>query len=339
MTGYVVSGISGQTFNGWHKMKDIEDDVASSLAVQYDFAGNGKYVYVTGYVGSGGGTHGLHDYGTLRYDDAANGNELWFQRWDRAFGDDRATSIACAGNGNTYVTGRAESASGDYDYATWRYDKDGNGIGPIFYPIGGNTGDDYAQKIALSCVGIAHVTGFSPGTGDDYLTVKYKQLNTVTTTIDTSSLVVGPGIILSGDANSLTASDDNRLVVRPGAVISSAQYPATITFEATISTSTPSELCLQVEAQVDQSGLTQVIDFWDYTSSVWRKMDERAPTIGTDSIVHASVVNGNGPYDPARFVEPSTSRVKARVRYKAVGPILSYPWQCRVDYVAWEILP
>ena len=91
----------------------------SAVALVMDAAGN---VYVTGYSeGSGTG----YDYATVKYD--ANGSQLWAARYNGpANGEDRAADVALDALGNVYVTGYSQGSGTAHDYATAKYDANGN---------------------------------------------------------------------------------------------------------------------------------------------------------------------------------------------------------------------
>ncbi len=140
-------------------------DYETAWAISVDGFGN---VYVTGWspgIGTG------RDYATIKYD--PDGNELWVARYDGpASGDDTALAIAVDSSGNVYVTGQSHGIGTYSDYATIKYDSDGNELWVARYD-GPEGFLDSASAIALDGSGNVCVTGGSRGIGDDYATIKY----------------------------------------------------------------------------------------------------------------------------------------------------------------------
>jgi len=95
------------------------EDKAQDIAV--DTWGN---VYVTGWS-EGNGTG--EDYATIKYD--ANGKQLWVARYDGpASGDDRASAMFVDSLANVYITGSSQGNGTGEDYATVKYDTNGNEV-------------------------------------------------------------------------------------------------------------------------------------------------------------------------------------------------------------------
>ena len=142
-------------------------DEAHGIAV--DASGN---AYVTGF--SYGSSTG-YDYATIKY--RPDGSEQWTARYNGRGGGDRALALALDTAGNVYVTGYSNSSEepeGNYDYATIKYDSDGNELWVARYdgPAGD---DDFAYALAVDGLGNVYVTGGSPSsdTNYDYATIKY----------------------------------------------------------------------------------------------------------------------------------------------------------------------
>ncbi|UCE39167.1 MAG: PQQ-binding-like beta-propeller repeat protein, partial [Thermoplasmata archaeon] len=145
-------------YNGPHNYNDF----IYSMAV--DPSGN---VYVTGDSHCKGETGDSYtNYTTIKYD--INGNELWMASYNGP-GNlwDGAWDIAVDSSGNVYVTGMSWGSGTLWDYATIKYDPDGNELWVARYDGGG---DDLAHAITLDCKGYVYVTG---GSEYDFVTIKY----------------------------------------------------------------------------------------------------------------------------------------------------------------------
>jgi len=142
-----------------------DNDSAQALAV--DAGGN---VYVTG------GSHGEgtgRDYATIKYD--GDGNELWVARYDGPASDaDSPIAMGIDASGNVYVTGDSTGDGADRDYATIKYDSDGNELWVARYD-GPAEDSDSPTALAIDTSGNVYVTGLSRpyGTYVDYTTIKY----------------------------------------------------------------------------------------------------------------------------------------------------------------------
>jgi hypothetical protein len=138
-----------------------------AMAIAVDSSGN---VYVTGEsVGIGG----EGDYATIKYD--TNGNQLWVRRYDGPGNDrDWGYAIAVDDSDNVYVTGQSVGIGGEGDYATIKYDTDGNQLWLARYNGPGND-RDIGADMAVDSSGNVYVTGrsYGIGTDSDYATVKY----------------------------------------------------------------------------------------------------------------------------------------------------------------------
>ncbi|TKJ42994.1 hypothetical protein CEE36_05780 [candidate division TA06 bacterium B3_TA06] len=140
-----------------------DNDRAGDIAV--DGAGN---VYVTGYSkGSGTG----YDHATIKYNSA--GVQQWVARYNGpGNSDDFTRSLALDVSGNVYVTGTSAGLGTGNDYATIKYNSSGQQQWVTRYNSPGN-GHDRSYDIVVDGAGNVYVTGYSPGTMDDYATVKY----------------------------------------------------------------------------------------------------------------------------------------------------------------------
>jgi len=143
------------------------DGFDEARGIALDNSGN---VYVTG--GSAGAGTGP-DYTTIKYN--PSGDTAWTARYNGpGNAADWANAIAVDASGNVYVAGSSSGAGLNRDYATVKYDSQGNQQWVMRYEaVAGN--DDEARAIALDSRGNVYVTGASVGSGTDadYATVAY----------------------------------------------------------------------------------------------------------------------------------------------------------------------
>lgn len=129
-------------------------------------------VYVTGFS-FGNGTD--KDYVTIKYN--SRGDTLWVKRYNGpGNGLDWARALKLDATGNLYVTGQSYNKGSGSDYATIKYNRNGDTLWVRRYEGPGNHNSwDLAHALALDDSGNVYVTGESQGRGSDldYATVKY----------------------------------------------------------------------------------------------------------------------------------------------------------------------
>jgi hypothetical protein len=144
------------------------DELTSNKGIAVDRAGN---IYVTG-SSLGSGTS--FDYVTIKYD--SNGNQLWIARYNGpANGSDTAAQVVVDEAGNVYVTGASAAAAGISEFATVKYDSNGNQMWAARYGRGIGSDGAFFGGVAVDSTGNVYVTGDSHGqsTSLDYATLKY----------------------------------------------------------------------------------------------------------------------------------------------------------------------
>src|SRR6202158_4706801 len=99
--------------------------------------------------------------------------EQWVARYTGPLGSAMPLAIAVDGKGYIYVTGWSRGIGTGYDYATVKYDSEGNEVWVARYNGPANW-DDIATAVAVDAEDNVYVTGgsYGPGTGLDYATIK-----------------------------------------------------------------------------------------------------------------------------------------------------------------------
>jgi uncharacterized delta-60 repeat protein len=177
----IGDGIGVRRYNG----PGNDYDIPSAIVV--DTAG---HVYLTG-SSIGAGIH--NDYATVKYDPDGNPSASWadvgfgvgVRRYDGpSNSEDFARSLAVDSSGNVYVTGESYDAASDNDFATIKYDTNGNpsytwgdvgaGVGVRRYNGMANSRDG-GFSLAFDSEGNLLVTGYSTAllSSADYTTLKY----------------------------------------------------------------------------------------------------------------------------------------------------------------------
>lgn len=167
MSCLIGGSLSAQVSKGFLNRYDgpaHSDDEAKVLKL--DAEGN---IYITGFsLGKGTGS----DYVTIKY--RPDGTEAWVARYDGpASGDDVARAMAIDADGNIYVTGESMGVGTDMDYATIKYDRDGNQLWVARYD-GPDRKEDFGVDVVVDNKGHVFVTGTSKSHGAfEFATVAY----------------------------------------------------------------------------------------------------------------------------------------------------------------------
>lgn len=144
-------------------------DHLSDYAVGIAVDGHGR-VYVNG---TSMNEEGYWDYATVAYD--ADGNQLWAQELDGpGYVYYLASALTLDSDGNVYVAVSSDGGETGMDYATVKYDAQGNQLWMQRYD-GPESDDDVPFAVAVDAGGNVYVTGESTGPSHNYdlATVKY----------------------------------------------------------------------------------------------------------------------------------------------------------------------
>jgi hypothetical protein len=141
------------------------------------------------------------------------------------------------------------------------------------------------------------------------------------------------GVLVAGGVGDLALSDNVFFGWRPGPILSPAEAPIDVTIEGTSPVLTPSQVEFTFEARATTPNIGQRLYMFNNTTNSWEQVDFRTSTT-SDSVVTVNVAA-----NAARFVNASTGAIRARFAYKPTGPVLSFPWNARVDQAVWLVTP
>jgi choice-of-anchor B domain-containing protein len=140
------------------------------------------------------------------------------------------------------------------------------------------------------------------------------------------------GVEVSGNLASLQADDDNRLNLRPGAVFSTSQAPIEFEVTAKADSTTPVKIDVLSVARSTAPSIQERLELYNYASGIFEVVGSRMLT--TSDVPFTAVASGN----LNRFVAADRT-VRARLSYRATGPVFAYPYTVGVDQVAFVNTP
>jgi hypothetical protein len=140
-----------------------------------------------------------------------------------------------------------------------------------------------------------------------------------------------PGVEVSGGLADLWDSDNFYLVGAPGIVFSTANPPIRLVLTSTSTTTSPTQVAMQIEGKSTSASIQQQVEFWNYQTNAWVLADTRN-TSTTDTAIQVIA-----PGTPAHYVNQTSRQIQTRLSYKAQGPVFVYPWRVSWDQTVWRI--
>ena len=282
----------------------------SATAITTDVASN---VYVTG-NGDGG-------YVTIKYN--SNGNEEWVAHYNGPANEgDEVSAIAVDAAGNVYVTGLSTGVGTGWDYATIKYDPNGNEVWVARYNGRGN-GNESARAIAVDINGNVYVTGSSGIPTGDYATIKYDSDGHELW----AAIYNGPGND-SDDANAIGVDSEGNVYVTGRSIGSAAvaEY-ATIKYDpngnelwvARHDSGFSTALAIDSEDKVYVTGTDYVTIKYDSSGDVLWVADYDGPGNSVDSATAMAIDASNCVYVTGFSIGLGTRYDYATVKYDEKG--------------------
>jgi hypothetical protein len=138
----------------------------------------------------------------------------------------------------------------------------------------------------------------------------------------------------TGNLAALQSSDNSYFTAQAGPVFTTAEFPVTLIVDGVIPENlTINEMCFEVETQVNNpNSIIQRVEFYNFATQSWVVMDERAASYNVDTTLHLAAQ-----YDPNEFIGGADPGVfRARVMFKQIAPVFTFPWVARIDFVGWH---
>jgi hypothetical protein len=186
---------SGNVFVTGRSHTSLADQTWDIATIKYDT--NGNQQWVRRYGQTGGNDQGLAmvldssgnpiitgmcwngtdiDFCTIKYN--SNGTLMWANLYNNGT-NDTGRGVVVDASGFVYAAGWSQNGASAQDYATIKYDLNGNRLWVSRYNGPGNNAD-IGQRVAIDAGGNVYITGWSFGAGGtfDFATVKYNSSGT-----------------------------------------------------------------------------------------------------------------------------------------------------------------
>jgi hypothetical protein len=132
----------------------------------------------------------------------------------------------------------------------------------------------------------------------------------------------------AADARLLYEDDSQRLDARPGVVLTSSQPPLVFNLKFTAPKKNPALLRLTIDGHAT-APIARTVEFKRAGTTTYDTIGSTENlAINTDA--EASVSTSTS---PSQYVDQATGLVEARIRCRAAGAVLIYPWRVRLDKV------
>lgn len=181
-----------------------------------------------------------------------------------------------------------------------------------------------------TCDQIGNPAVFGAGRINQFKAVQ-AALATTQVSSEPTSYTINRGSLISGNLQSLIASDGNLFVVQNGIVASSPDYPIDLVVRSTSPWDNASEISIVLESQVSTAGLSRRVQAFNYTSNSWVTIHEDVPTTTMQSI--SIPIPGN----PSQFIA-GNRQMQIQVQIRTAGPVVSSNWTTSIDQVAWNLV-
>ena len=135
------------------------------------------------------------------------------------------------------------------------------------------------------------------------------------------------GRLVGGNLASLTSSDDDRLLIRPGVTFTTMQAPIEVYLIGNVGVNL-AELEIYLETSA-VPGISQTLEIFNYQTCLFEDLGTKALT-GLDSVQSGQPAGELSNYT-------SSGQTWIRVTYRQTGPVVAYPWTVRIDQARFVV--
>jgi glucose/arabinose dehydrogenase len=145
------------------------------------------------------------------------------------------------------------------------------------------------------------------------------------------TLSIFRGLLLGGNTKSLEDSDEDRLRLQQGAILSGSN-DAPIQFEVSATSTVGSTTQLQViiESGASFNGVQETIELKNQQTSQWEIIAQSNPF--TERTLTVFITS-----NPSRFIEPNSKQMQARVSYRRIGGVTQGKWSASIDQLVFKV--
>ena len=138
------------------------------------------------------------------------------------------------------------------------------------------------------------------------------------------------GELLNGEIEDLFYSDDSKANFAPGFTLNGEEAPVWVILDGVVQ-DIFSVMELSIETNGSSPNLERTIEMWNWNTQSYDAVDVSEEFFPIDSTLEIDLSTGI-----LDFVHPTTRETRARVGWRQVGFVISFPWQVSIDRLQWQ---
>ncbi len=137
------------------------------------------------------------------------------------------------------------------------------------------------------------------------------------------------GFLRSGQLSDLFVSDNQYLRLIPGFVLNQLEPPIQVIVQTTAPVTQPLQVTLQWEVAANVPNVEERVELYNFTTGQWELLNQQVIT--QEDTRYQALARTPG------FVS-STGEIRMKLSYRALGLVLFYPWEVRLDEASFAII-